>query len=128
MRALVLIVLGATLAGCGVEPQASKAREDNGSASSEFPKVGDYHIVREVTAGDTTRRYESDSHIAASTREEFEQLVAGGGESLNCHDRHSDRSASGRLAAGLGAKGLSTGTAPIRRIRSTPPTTIPPAA
>lgn len=89
MRAVIVTVLGAALASCDSMPQA-RAADDGPVAETGFPKPGEYHIVRDVTAGGATNRWESDSHVDASSRELLERLVAGGGGSLNCGDRRVD--------------------------------------
>ena len=86
MRGILWFMLGATLATCDAVPEAGATGETNEVAAGGFPKAGEYHIVRDVTAAGATSRYESDAPVAASTREGLEKLVAGGA-SLYCRDR-----------------------------------------
>ena len=86
MRGDVLVVLSMLLASCG---PASQSDGSNNAAveEDEFPKPGEYHIIRDVTAGATTNRYETDSSIDASTRDQLLVLLSGSMDSPFCDDR-----------------------------------------
>jgi hypothetical protein len=89
MRVVIVTILGAALASCDSMPQAN-ARDDGPVAENGFPKPGEYHVVRDVNVGGVPTRYESDSHVDASSREQLVQLVGGSGDSPDCDDRRID--------------------------------------
>lgn len=73
------------LGGCDKLPQAQARTHPAAAASGEFPKAGNYHVIRDRSEGGQLKRDESDRWIDASNREAFEELVAQG--SSNCRDR-----------------------------------------
>jgi len=85
MREFVLM-MSLMLASCGAAPQANVA--DNQVADeNEFPKPGEYHVIRDVTVGNTTNRYETDSSVDASSRDQLLVMVSGSMDSPFCDDR-----------------------------------------
>lgn len=86
MRLLALTLVGMALAGCDKLPKAeARERPATARASSEFPKAGDYHIIRDRDEGGQMKREEVDMWVDASNREALEELVAQG--SSRCRDR-----------------------------------------
>lgn len=86
MRKFVVMMLGVMLVSCGQAPQANVA-DNQAAEENEFPKPGDYHIIRDVTVGNTTNRYETDSSVDASSRDQLLVLVSGSMDSPFCDDR-----------------------------------------
>jgi hypothetical protein len=91
MRSWTVGVLGILLAGCGNAPKSSAAESGavgaSGAAADEFPQKGEYHVIIDRNEGGGFQRTEMDVPFDASTREEFERVVAGV-EVSSCHDRH----------------------------------------
>lgn len=89
MRGAMLIMLGATLAGCGETiPQAGNT-PTGADVGETFPVQGNYHRTSDRTGNGETQRMETDGPLDASTRELFERLVAGP-DAGKCRDREVD--------------------------------------
>ena len=87
MRGVLLIMLGAMLAGCAESgPQDGNTTAEAGET---FPVPGNYHRTSDRTSDGQTQRMESDGPLDASTRQLFERLVAGADIS-SCRDREVD--------------------------------------
>ena len=82
-------ILAAALSGCGEIGAAPGDRADAADSGEKFPVKGEYHRTSDRTVGGQLQRLETDGPLAASTREEFEQLVAGT-DIDSCRDRQVD--------------------------------------
>ena len=89
MRLLLVISLGTVSASCDKVPQAAARQERAAPGESEFPRAGNYHIIRDRTEGGALKREEVDRRVDVSNRAAFEELVARDGGS-DCRDRQVD--------------------------------------
>jgi hypothetical protein len=80
MRRFGLAAVCLAVAACDeAQREATTVPADN------FPKAGDYHMIRDVNEGGQQKRVETDIWIDASNRVAFEKLIARG--TSNCSDR-----------------------------------------
>ena len=89
MRTGVLIVLGATLAACGAVNESATNSAELADSGETFPVKGEYHRTSDRTVAGQLQRMETDGPLDASTREDFERLVAGA-DIASCDDRKVD--------------------------------------